>query len=972
MVESEKAERQRKEDREAKDRARRSKGESKGPRSPGRSDRERRDSRSKARARGSGGAASAPGAVAEKSNREDRGLSRSSRSSRDTRERSDRDAKERARKGRSNREQKPGAVSASNDSESREARKMRRHGSKSGSSRGHRSGDRDADREAKKRAKMGSSGSATPGASSSSKSDRRIREKMESEPDSTKVDIQESGDGEIQLNAVAVEDAENEELKEQRAQIEKLKQQMQTMAQPNHVSEPNEDGDGDEGSANNEQPAKNRWKCIVVVVVLLAIGGGVAGYILGTAKSPEGPPPLTGEATSPPTLAGSNTTAAPLPITTSPSNSPTELQLYTPPSKEDCDLIAAGSTLPDQDTLTSKEFAIEFDATVSFQMAEEVWRDSLKKNLQSIFLPAVAGCTTRRWLRETTTTKQDRQLQLLPDFAIANGKVGGATVTEGGCEDKSAPLCFRVSVLMDLSLRDEDARLSFVEAYLIITLGASPVNFLGLDTLLTNLAVIRAPPTTLTDEPSFNPSSGPTTVQPTDSPSAKPSFAPVAGPTTVEPTRSPTKAPTIAPVAAPILVTENPTASPSKAPVIAPTLAPVVGPTPPPTQSPTKNPTQPPTPSPTPLPTPGPTLSTPAPSMSLSSMPTLSTPAPSIAASSSPTPVPTTLASDNPTAAPSPSPTVQDSQSPTALQTVITASATTEQSSPFECSSSICLANGDFKVPTGEASLAIDGNTDGEYMSGTSAHTYENQWNPYWQVEGITGPVSTVRIWNRSGQLTGALVGVNVDLLDSGGVVLATREIQGVAASWELDFGSVSGVATVRLARSGYGYLAIPEVEVLDSSGNSLLTGSSVASQSSNLSCRICLFTGGFGTAGVSSLAIDGNTNGNFQDGSVIHTMTQVDPWWQVDLQLTATVSRVIIWNRTDCCGDLLVGANIYLKDASGNILHTETVTSSGATSTFDFAPVASVTAIRVARENTAPSQVTLHFAEIEAFGIIQ
>ena len=117
---------------------------------------------------------------------------------------------------------------------------------------------------------MGSSGSATPGASSSSQTERRFREKMESEPDSTKVDIQESGDGEIQLNAVAVEDAENEELKEQRAQIEKLKQQMQTMAQPNHASEPNADADNDEHDANDNIEPKTRWKCIVVVVILLA------------------------------------------------------------------------------------------------------------------------------------------------------------------------------------------------------------------------------------------------------------------------------------------------------------------------------------------------------------------------------------------------------------------------------------------------------------------------------------------------------------------------------------------------------------------------------------------------------------------------------------------------------------------------------------------------------------------------------
>ena len=47
-------------------------------------------------------------------------------------------------------------------------------------------------------------------------------------------------------------------------------------------------------------------------------------------------------------------------------------------------------------------------------------------------------------------------------------------------------------------------------------------------------------------------------------------------------------------------------------------------------------------------------------------------------------------------------------------------------------------------------------------------------------------------------------------------------------------------------------------------------------------------------------LAIDKNTDGDYQKKSVTHTSEESDPWWEVDLGRTAAVERVAIWNRTD------------------------------------------------------------------------
>ena len=46
------------------------------------------------------------------------------------------------------------------------------------------------------------------------------------------------------------------------------------------------------------------------------------------------------------------------------------------------------------------------------------------------------------------------------------------------------------------------------------------------------------------------------------------------------------------------------------------------------------------------------------------------------------------------------------------------------------------------------------------------------------------------------------------------------------------------------------------------------------------------------------SLAVDGNKNRDFSQGSCIHTNLQKDPWWRVDLGESLPVAEVVIVNR--------------------------------------------------------------------------
>lgn len=52
--------------------------------------------------------------------------------------------------------------------------------------------------------------------------------------------------------------------------------------------------------------------------------------------------------------------------------------------------------------------------------------------------------------------------------------------------------------------------------------------------------------------------------------------------------------------------------------------------------------------------------------------------------------------------------------------------------------------------------------------------------------------------------------------------------------------------------------------------------------------------------AGPPELAIDGNTNGDYQKKSVTHTKITDDPWWELDLGAVVPIETVTIHNRTD------------------------------------------------------------------------
>ena len=118
-----------------------------------------------------------------------------------------------------------------------------------------------------------------------------------------------------------------------------------------------------------------------------------------------------------------------------------------------------------------------------------------------------------------------------------------------------------------------------------------------------------------------------------------------------------------------------------------------------------------------------------------------------------------------------------------------------------------------------------------------------------------------------------------------------------------------SKIRYVRIETDKTPYLSLAEVQVFEQKTNKNVALKKPTSQSST------------GYGGLSSKANDGNTKGHYMvNKSVSHTNNK-NPWWEVDLQNNYNISKIVIYNRTDCCQDRLDNCVIKVLDENRNIL---------------------------------------------------
>ncbi|MBO0698692.1 MAG: DUF1549 domain-containing protein, partial [Zavarzinella sp.] len=101
--------------------------------------------------------------------------------------------------------------------------------------------------------------------------------------------------------------------------------------------------------------------------------------------------------------------------------------------------------------------------------------------------------------------------------------------------------------------------------------------------------------------------------------------------------------------------------------------------------------------------------------------------------------------------------------------------------------------------------------------------------------------------------------------------------------------------------------LSLAEVQVLSGAENVALKGE--AKQSSTA------------FDGPAKLAIDGKTDGKYENKSVTHTAVEADPWWEVDLKGDKAVDRVVVWNRLDGLETRLAGYRLELLNEKREVV---------------------------------------------------
>ena len=141
-----------------------------------------------------------------------------------------------------------------------------------------------------------------------------------------------------------------------------------------------------------------------------------------------------------------------------------------------------------------------------------------------------------------------------------------------------------------------------------------------------------------------------------------------------------------------------------------------------------------------------------------------------------------------------------------------------------------------------------------------------------------------------------------------------------------------------------------------------------------NLAVGKTLSQSSTGYGGVAQRAVDGSTVGIYNWNSVTHTNWNVGAFWQVWFGTDATVDKVYLWNRIDCCRDRLGLTRVELLDGinGGNVVAFKDIPTQAWNSlpmhAFDFEGAIGQT-LRV--RHTSTSNKVISLAEVQVEGSV-
>jgi hypothetical protein len=123
------------------------------------------------------------------------------------------------------------------------------------------------------------------------------------------------------------------------------------------------------------------------------------------------------------------------------------------------------------------------------------------------------------------------------------------------------------------------------------------------------------------------------------------------------------------------------------------------------------------------------------------------------------------------------------------------------------------------------------------------------------------------------------------------------------------------------------------------------------------------------------NLAVDGNTDGNYYNGSVQHTAYEAHPWWQVDLGGTQAIDAVQVWNRTDCCANRTANFYVFVSEHPFTSTVPTDLINAGVWNYHVTGQAGRPTVVPVGREGRyvrvqLAGTNYLHLAEVQVFGV--
>lgn len=295
-----------------------------------------------------------------------------------------------------------------------------------------------------------------------------------------------------------------------------------------------------------------------------------------------------------------------------------------------------------------------------------------------------------------------------------------------------------------------------------------------------------------------------------------------------------------------------------------------------------------------------------------------------------------------------------------------------------------------------EASRAVDGNTNGNFWNANSVSLTNWVNNAWWEVDlGVISEIKEIKIWNRSDCCQGVLSDFYVFVSETpftSAELSPTIDQAGVQSFYEVNQAgtptsiNINGLGRyVRVQLAEQGFLAMAEVEVLGCENGSGGGSSGGGNTGGNDNCTSSSNIAGSGTAsqistqfsGEASRAIDGNTEGSFWSpvGTVSLTSWEVNTWWELDLGAIANIEEVKIWNRTDCCEDILKDYHVFISDVPFSSTSLDaTINQSGIFNDFQSEAAARPTSLAVNRTGRylriqLSDQGFLALSEVEVIG---